>query len=456
MEDLPVDLNKLDPFDVSVVVQQQLPAGGAANEINEDVDGGDVDDTDALRVLDGADVAPPVEYDGTAGPSVSGLEESADADTSAHLSTASVQANVSSATFMQLLPGDASGVFTSGDDNEDTEVSEGGHSCPDSFTVEPSMAALNGVSGLFAHPPELPLAARADSPPPPAMQLHELPALQEEEDDDDEDGDVLEATDPPCVSVVLNASVADFAGLTAAVASLASVTTLATRPPVAGTAEVGWSADTLPPPPPSAAAAFAFTEAATQTTEEARAIAHKRLAGLRRVLAARVDGGGGFAVRPGETADAAHDRAFVETHRSLKDLRAFVADAALRASRQRSLIEEGVLDLEAARDLVVDLNDIVDWDDNLTFTLKHTNMLKGRAVTKFLDDYATGHRRSNGDLTAYLLSNKLERHVTAEICKQMNVALRNWIYELDNAGTTTMEALAVELQNLFATMGLNN
>ncbi|KAJ1552721.1 hypothetical protein HK405_010252, partial [Cladochytrium tenue] len=366
--DSSVDLNELDPFNVSVVVQQQLSAGGAAAEINEVFDGGDVDDTDALHVLDGADVAPPAEYD------MSGLEAGADADASAHLSTASVQANVSSATFMLLLPGDASGVFTGGDDNEEAEVSEDGHSIPgplgtfdasdmtaaavaaaaatggelftdgDSFAVEPSMAALNGVSGLFAHPPELPPAARADSPPPPAMQLHELPALEEEEEeDDDDDGDVLEATDVPCVSVVLDASVADFAGPVASVASVASATTSVTWPAVAGAAEVGWSVGMLPPPPPlpGTQAAFAFTEAASPTAEEARTIAHERLAGLRRVLAARVDGGCGVAVRPGENADAARDRAFVEAHRSLKDLRAFVADAALRASRQR-LVSEAV------------------------------------------------------------------------------------------------------------------
>ncbi|KAJ1547300.1 hypothetical protein HK405_006206, partial [Cladochytrium tenue] len=122
----------------------------------------------------------------------------------------------------------------------------------------------------------------------------------------------------------------------------------------------------------------------------------------------------------------------------------------------RSLIKGGVLDLEAARDSVDNLNNIVDWDGNLTFTVKNTNTLKGQAVTKFLDDSTTGHRRSSDDLTAYLLSSKLERHVTAEIRKQMKVALRDCIYKLDDERTTTMEALAAELQDLFATMRLNN
>ncbi|POM77981.1 Hypothetical protein PHPALM_4557 [Phytophthora palmivora] len=98
--------------------------------------------------------------------------------------------------------------------------------------------------------------------------------------------------------------------------------------------------------------------------------------------------------------------------------------------------------------------------DNLAFTRRSTNRIKGEGVWKYLDDSLTGHLGKK-NFTSYLQdatwrSESLTRDVTRRICRSMGRSTRRAQRKLSDEGETpVLEQLSEQLQQLYVDMELN-
>lgn len=137
----------------------------------------------------------------------------------------------------------------------------------------------------------------------------------------------------------------------------------------------------------------------------------------------------------------------------------------------RVLEQRGDRSGELVEGLTPFVYEIANENDNLAFTSKSTNGLKGKACWKFLDDSLTGHRAPDHALHNYLLAAhefdvfsrmpvfqrpRLQRQETKRICDAMGKAVKICQRKIDDQsdGDVVWESYSVQLQQTYVDMRL--
>ncbi|GMF13402.1 unnamed protein product [Phytophthora lilii] len=127
-----------------------------------------------------------------------------------------------------------------------------------------------------------------------------------------------------------------------------------------------------------------------------------------------------------------------------------------------ALIQMGLRDGDEDLELVTTMlrDSVVNEVGNLALTRANTNRIKGKAVSKYLDDLRTGHLGQR-TFTSYLLDEalngeKLGRAVTGRITHVMGRALKRCKWKLADEGETpVLEQLSEQLWKLRIDMELH-